>query len=503
METVDKTRGNTEWELSAEEIRSLARFPVENPNPVMRIRKDGTIVYANDGSSPLLNIWDCQRGQCLSSTWRNFISDVLDSGESKEMEVPTGDRIFLLSFMPVADAGYIYAYGRDITERKRAEEETLKSEEMYRTIFEATGTAAVIIDEDTGIISLANTEFEKLSGYLREEIEGEKSWTEFLSESSLKKMKQYSDLREKDPGNAPGTCESELVDRTGKIRACLVTVSTIPNTGKSVIFIVDITERKEENERIQAAKMRSLRQLVAGLVHEMNNPTGTISSNNDITSRAVSKIRTTIAEDCPRGVQENKTLSKALDVLAEMNRVNQNATEDIVKTVTKLQRFVRLDEAEWQLDDIHDGIDNVVALMESEFSDRIKVTKNYGGIPKIYCSPSDLNQVFMSLLKNASEAIDGEGEIDIRTFAQDNHVSIAISDTGRGIPTEYMGRVFDPGFTTKGVEVGVGLGLPICHKIIVDEHKGRIDVSSQPGIGTTFTVTLPQHYELMVKREGI
>ena len=99
----------------------------------------------------------------------------------------------------------------------------------------------------------------------------------------------------------------------------------------------------------------------------------------------------------------------------------------------------------------------------------------------------------MSLLKNASEAIDGEGEIRITTSVQDEHVRIDIGDTGRGIPTEYMERVFDPGFTTKGVNVGVGLGLPICHKIIVDEHKGRIDVASDPGSGTTFTVTLPQH----------
>ena len=141
--------------------------------------------------------------------------------------------------------------------------------------------------------------------------------------------------------------------------------------------------------------------------------------------------------------------------------------------------------------------------MESEFLDRIKVTEEFGDIPKLYCSPSDLNQVFMSLLKNASEAIEGKGKINIRTYAQDDHVSIEISDTGRGIPTEYMDRVFDPGFTTKGAAVGVGLGLPICHKIVVDEHKGRINVSSQPGIGTTFTITLPQRHELTLKQKGL
>ncbi len=105
----------------------------------------------------------------------------------------------------------------------------------------------------------------------------------------------------------------------------------------------------------------------------------------------------------------------------------------------------------------------------------------------------------MSLLKNASEAIEGKGKINIKTSTQDDHIRIEISDTGRGIPTEYMDRIFDPGFTTKGVEVGVGLGLPICHKIIADEHKGRINVSSQPGTETMFTITLPQRHELESK----
>ena len=98
----------------------------------------------------------------------------------------------------------------------------------------------------------------------------------------------------------------------------------------------------------------------------------------------------------------------------------------------------------------------------------------------------------MVLLKNASEAIETEGEIHIDTFTHNEHVKIEISDTGRGIPAEDLSRVFDPGFTTKLVKVGVGLGLAICYKIIVDEHKGRLDVSSADGEGTTFTITLPR-----------
>jgi len=243
--------------------------------------------------------------------------------------------------------------------------------------------------------------------------------------------------------------------------------------------------KQEEAERIQAAMMRALRQLVAGVAHEFNNLIGPISSNNDISSRTISKIKEILFEESPL---------RLLTVMENINQTNKIASERIATIVTNLRRFVRLDEAEWQFADIHEGIDNVIALMESEFSSRIKITRDYSDIPKIYCSPSSLNQVFMSKLKNASEAIEGEGEVKIRTYAQQEHVKIEISDTGKGIPEEHYDRIFEPGFTKKDVGVGVGLGLSICKKIIVDEHKGRIDVSSELGKGTTFTITLPQYH---------
>jgi len=251
--------------------------------------------------------------------------------------------------------------------------------------------------------------------------------------------------------------------------------------------------KRKEAERIQAAKMKSLHQLVSGVAHEMNNPIGVISSNNDVSSRAVGKIKEILTE-YPQEIRENKPLIRMITVLENTNQTNTVASERIAKIVATLRSFVRLDEAEWQITDIHEGIDNAIALMEMEpeFKSRIKVIRDYSDIPNIYCSPSSLNQVFMSLLKNASEAIKGEGEISIRTFVQEVHVKIEISDTGEGIPAKHFDKIFDPGFTTKGVKVGVGLGLSICYKIVVDEHKGRIDVSSELSKGTTFTITLPR-----------
>jgi signal transduction histidine kinase len=123
---------------------------------------------------------------------------------------------------------------------------------------------------------------------------------------------------------------------------------------------------------------------------------------------------------------------------------------------------------------------------------RITVTREYGRLPLVDCHPNQLNQVFLNLLVNASQAIAGDGEVVIRTRLGDGarEVVVEIIDDGSGIPPEHLSRIFDPGFTTKGVGVGTGLGLSICYRI-VQEHGGRIEVESTPGHGSTFRVMVP------------
>jgi len=305
------------------------------------------------------------------------------------------------------------------------------------------------------------------------------------------------DLNYSDPASVPIVISAPPFYQTGIF---LIALSIIVGTSLSGVIILAVQRRRSSRahkvaEQIQAAKMGSLRQLVAGVAHQINNPVGAISSNNDISSRAIGRIKQLIAGEHLREMAEGRQLVSALTILETMNQVSQTASRGIAETVANLRSFVRLDEAEWQLADIHEGIDSVIALMESEFSGRISVTRDYGDIPRIHCSPSDLNQAFISLLRNASEAIAGRGEIHVRTSVQGKYVKIEVSDTGNGIPSDDMDRIFDPGFTTKGVRVGVGLGLSICYKIVVDEHKGRIDVSSEPGMGATFAITLPQYHD--------
>ena len=177
-------------------------------------------------------------------------------------------------------------------------------------------------------------------------------------------------------------------------------------------------------------------------------------------------------------------------MLEDIARINQLASERIVCIVRSLRNFARLDEAELKTADLHEGLDSTLTLVRHQLKNRIEVVKEYGDIPAIRCRPNQLNQVFMNLLVNAAQAVEGKGRITIRTFQSGDIVNIQISDSGKGIPQENLSRIFDPGFTTKGVGVGTGLGLSICFKIAQD-HGGDISVESEVGRGSTFTLRLP------------
>ena len=159
-----------------------------------------------------------------------------------------------------------------------------------------------------------------------------------------------------------------------------------------------------------------------------------------------------------------------------------------------MRSFARLDEAELKRVDIHEGLENTLELVRHDLEDDIEVLREYGEVPEIVCYPGRLNQVFLSLLVNAIQAIEGPGQIGITTLQQDEKLHVVIRDTGGGIPEEHIDKVFDPGFTTKGVGVGTGLGLSICYQVMQD-HKGEIRLESKRGEGTTATCILPYNLD--------
>ncbi len=238
---------------------------------------------------------------------------------------------------------------------------------------------------------------------------------------------------------------------------------------------------------VQSEKMASLGNLVAGIAHEINTPVGAINSMHDTLVRAVDKLKLSI--DSGQEIQD-PVLNTSLQVISDANRVIATGTDRVTGIVRSLRNFARLDEAEMKEADLQEGLDNTLTLVQHDLKNRIEVEKEYGNVPPLVCYPSRLNQVFLNMLVNASQAIEEEGTIVLRTYVDGNLLCIEIEDSGNGISEFEIRKIFDPGFTTKGVGVGTGLGLSICYQIVHD-HGGEIQVRSEVGKGTLFAIKLP------------
>lgn len=229
---------------------------------------------------------------------------------------------------------------------------------------------------------------------------------------------------------------------------------------------------------VQSAKMAAMGELVAGVAHEINTPLGAVKSTTDILKRLVERLEPSAGDD------------QRVKQVRELIKLNESSIARMTSIVRDLRDFARLDEAELQEADLHQGIDSTLNLIQHETRDRIEVVREFGDLPRIRCYPGRLNQVFMNLFKNAVQAIEDRGTIVIRTRRDGDRVEVRVIDDGRGIAPKHLPRVFDPGFTTKGRGVGTGLGLAISARIL-EEHGGRISAESEPGKGSTFTLELP------------
>ncbi|MEJ2218334.1 MAG: ATP-binding protein [Gemmatimonadota bacterium] len=246
--------------------------------------------------------------------------------------------------------------------------------------------------------------------------------------------------------------------------------------------------RNAQAELVGSAKMATLGQLVAGIAHEINTPLGALNSNYDVIRRALDRLQEILADEV---VDENELadVRRIVRAIDGVETTNDMAVGRMVELVGSLRSFGRPDRAEIDRVDLHEGIDSTLQILRHELK-RIEVRRQFGDLPPVECYPGQLNQVFMNLLVNAVHAMPDGGTITVRTRANGERVVVEIEDTGTGISRPNLKRIFEPGFTTKGNRVGMGMGLLIAHQII-DRHGGRITVDSELGRGTTFTITLP------------
>lgn len=261
--------------------------------------------------------------------------------------------------------------------------------------------------------------------------------------------------------------------------------------------------KSAQEQAFRTEKLASIGQLAAGVAHEINNPIAYVKSN-------LNALRISIAHlldlaKVPESEEDLRLLvrSEQLDDAAEVDADNLSTdvhdlvmeslegVERVCKIVSDLKDFSHQDQIDnWVMADVHAGLESTLNIVWNEIKYKAHVVKSYGELPLIECIPSQLNQVFMNLLINASQAIESNGIITITTECSDDHVVIMIGDNGKGIPPETVPRIFDPFFTTKTVGEGTGLGLAISYGII-SKHHGTIEVTSVPGEGTLFMLKLP------------
>ena len=265
--------------------------------------------------------------------------------------------------------------------------------------------------------------------------------------------------------------------------------------------------------------MASVGQLAAGVAHEINNPTGFVSSNlktlsdyqDDISGiikayrKLMEDLKNVMSKDAFPSffkdqieqimrLEEEADLDFIMDDIGDLIKDCREGTERIKKIVIDLKDFAHPGEDKVQITDINNGIESTLNVVWNELKYKTKVTKEYGKLPEIKCYPQQLNQVFMNILVNAAQAIEKQGKIHLSTLADDGYVEIKIRDTGSGIPEEHLSKIFDPFFTTKEVGKGTGLGLNVAYNII-KKHNGTIDVKSEVGKGTEFNIRIPVDFK--------
>jgi signal transduction histidine kinase len=252
---------------------------------------------------------------------------------------------------------------------------------------------------------------------------------------------------------------------------------------------------------IQREKMASVGQLVAGVAHELNNPIGFVYSNVTTLEDFVRRLRgmldvyrgLALPPDVREEVQgewERRKIDYALKYLDSMTQGIREGAERARKIVRDLRVFARSQDDVWQPVDLHEELESSLTLLNHLLKDRVTVHRKFADLPPVECIRSAIDQVFLNLLANAAQAIEGTGDITIETRRDEDGVVVAIADTGPGISPDVAGRIFDPFFTTKPVGEGTGLGLSISYEI-VKKHGGEIRAESPAGGGAVFTVRLP------------
>ena len=464
----DYLAGIIERKQAEEEIRDLAKFPSENPNPVLRIAKNGTILYANQVSLPLLNAWGCEIGKSLPDHLHQTILGVLRTGSPKYVEIKCGEKIFSFLFAPVVDVGYVNLYGYDITERKQADEQIKRSVEEWRATFDSITDLVSIHSRDFKIMRV-NRAFADFFNTKPEEIVGKTCYKLVHKTSGPPPNCPHVKALENKRANTVEYFEPNL--------GLFLEMSASPlfdNKGGEVVATVhvarDITERKKVDQ------MKD--EFISLISHELRSPLTVIMGGlNTMLSegnRLSPQERNQLLNDA---ALETESLSHLVSNLLELSRAQSGRLMIHAETI-KLSALVS-------------GV--VEQIKEQSDSHRfvVSIPKK---LPLLLADWVRLERILYNLLENAVKYSPPGGKVKVFARRQNQYILIGISDQGEGISPENQAIIFQPferlGDPRQEVLKGVGLGLVVCRRL-VEAHGGKIWVKSKPGEGATFYLKLP------------
>jgi PAS domain S-box-containing protein len=405
-------------------------------------------------------------------------------------------------------------------ERKRAEEALKASEARFQSAFDHAPIGIGLVSPE-GRWLQANRSLCEIVGYTKEELEARS----FIDITHPDDVDNSCEHRQRLLDGEVKTCQMEkrYIHKLGHQVLVLTSLSVIRDTDDDPLYIIaqiqDITERKTLEERVQRGqKLESIGQLAAGIAHEINTPTQYVGDNVRFLQDGFSNFETVVKKtgeliglsrgnDAMRDFSSEweKTIQDAdIEYLAEeVPKAFVQALdgiERISKIVQSMKDFAHPGSNDMVATDLNKAIESTITVASNEWKYVADIVTDYDNdLPWVPCLRGEFNQVILNMIVNAAHAItdlNGEGghekgQISITTRNIGGQVEIRISDTGSGMPADIQKKIFDPFFTTKQVGKGTGQGLAISHTVIVDKHKGTIDVQSEEGKGTSFVISLP------------
>ena len=422
-----------------------------------------------------------------------------------------------LSSAKIDDQWCAVGIGRDISERKRAEDELRSAKAFLDRVINAIADPVFVKDEDRRFV-LVNQALCTIVGRPREDLLGEDGDDMFPAEQV--EVFRRMDARVIETGEENINQESLSNLSSGEVRT-IVTRKTryMDPTGKRFLVgvIRDITDQTRlATELGHARKLEAVGQLASGIAHEINTPTQFVGDGVHFLREAFAGYQRVLGQ-YRRAVAVLETASGHEALLGEIRATEedvdlayldanvpgsvdscQDGISRISTIVRAMKEFAHPDQKEMAPADLNQALRTTLAIAKNEYKYVAEVATEFGELPPVTCHVGDLNQVFLNLIVNAAHAIGdvvgkggSKGKIRIRTCSEGDMVRVDIADNGSGIPEAIRHRVFDPFFTTKGVGKGSGQGLAIARSIVTTKHRGSLTFESEVGKGTTFTIRLP------------